>query len=372
MTFRILKKDSDTSARLGRISTPHGEINTPVFMPVGTQGTVKAMIHEWLKEFNAEIILGNTYHLYLRPGHELIRDMGGLHKFIGWDRPILTDSGGFQVFSLSDLNKISEEGAKFQSHIDGSYHMLTPEKSIEIQMALGSDIVMAFDECTPYPATRQHTKESSDLTTKWAERCKNTFDKTSGSLLFGIVQGGMFNDLRSQSTEELLEIGFDGYALGGLSVGEPKDLMFDIIEHTVPLLPEERPHYLMGTGMPTDIIKAVASGVDMFDCVLPTRNARNGYLFTGNGKVIIKHAKYKQDKTPIDNSCVCYTCRNHSKAYLRHLYMSGEISASILMTIHNLYFYLDLLNQIRESLKSGNYYKWYKNNLPRFEEAYKV
>ncbi len=359
-------------ARLGEISTPHGKITTPVFMPVGTQGSVKAMTHRMMKDLGTEIILGNTYHLYLRPGMELIKDFGGLHSFINWDRPILTDSGGFQIFSMSDLNKITEEGAHFKSHLDGSSHMLTPEKSIEIQMTLGSDIIMAFDECTPYPATRQQTAESADLTTRWGKRSKDAFNPETGSMLFGIVQGGMFNDLREKSAAELMEIGFDGYALGGLSVGEPKDLMFEIIEQASPLLPDEKPKYVMGTGMPADIIKAVNNGIDMFDCVLPTRNARNGYVFTTNGKIIIKHSAHKRDKSPLDEACGCYTCRNFSRAYLRHLYMAGEMTAAILMTIHNLYFYLDLISQIRESLKSGNYYKWQKNNLAHYLEAYMV
>ncbi|MBN2134515.1 MAG: tRNA guanosine(34) transglycosylase Tgt [Acidobacteria bacterium] len=371
MSFTILSKDKETAARLGVIETQHGSVPTPVFMPVGTQGTVKALTHRTVEELGADIILGNTYHLYLRPGHELIREFGGLHKFISWNKPILTDSGGFQVFSMSDLNKVTEEGVKFSSHIDGSKHMLTPEKSIEIQQALGSDIIMAFDECTPYPATEQQTLESLNLTTRWAHRCRDAFNKESGSLLFGIVQGGMFPTLRTKSSHELQEIDFDGFALGGLSVGEPKDLMFEIIDHTVPTLPEGKPHYLMGAGMPADIVKAVALGIDMFDCVLPTRNARNGYVFTESGKMIIKHAKYRMDSNPLDIDCQCYTCRNFSRAYLRHLFQSGEITAAILLTIHNLYFYLDLIRQIRESLQSGNFYEWYKENLPRYEEGYK-
>ena len=369
-SFEILSKDSITSARLGRIKTAHGEVTTPVFMPVGTQGIVKAMTHKMLDDLGVEIILGNTYHLYLRPGHELIRSMGGLHEFISWQKPILTDSGGFQVFSMNDLNRVTEEGVHFRSHIDGSAHLLTPEKSIEIQRALGADIIMAFDECTPYPATKQQAKESADLTARWADRSKKANSDNRKSALFGIVQGGMFKDLRTESAERITAVGFDGYALGGLSVGEPKDLMFEMIEHTIPLIPEEKPHYLMGSGMPTDIIKAVAAGIDMFDCVLPTRNARNGYVFTPGGKIIIKHNKYHMDENPLDESCRCYTCRNFSRAYLRHLHMADEISAAILMTLHNLYFFLDLVNQIRQALKSGNFGNWIRKNLPAYEEAY--
>lgn len=369
-SFKQIAKDEKTSARLGEMSTVHGKIITPVFMPVGTQGAVKAMTHEMLCELNVEIILGNTYHLYLRPGHKLIESVGGLHKFISWDKPILTDSGGFQVYSMSDLNKVTEEGVKFRSHIDGSSHMFTPESSIEVQAALGSDIIMAFDECTPYPATRRQVAESADLTARWARRSMDAFRRNGKSALFGIVQGGVYHDLRTKSAEDICAIGFDGYALGGLSVGEPKDQMFEIVEHTVPLLPEEKPHYLMGAGMPADIIRAVSFGIDMFDCVLPTRNARNGYAFTHSGKIIIKHSRYISDLLPLDSDCGCYTCKNFSRAYLRHLFMAGEITAAILLTIHNLYFYLDLLNRIRQSLKSGRFNRWMSENLPKYEEAY--
>lgn len=369
-SFNIIAKDKGTSARLGEITTSHGKITTPVFMPVGTQGAVKAMTHEMLHQLNVEIILGNTYHLYLRPGHTLIESLGGLHKFINWNKPILTDSGGFQVYSMSDLNKVTEEGVFFRSHIDGSAHMFTPESSMEVQAALGSDIIMAFDECTPYPASWTQVSESADLTARWAKRSKNAHLGDHGSALFGIIQGGVYKDLRERSVADICSIGFDGYALGGLSVGEPKDQMFEIVDYTVPMIPEEYPHYLMGAGMPADIIEAVSMGIDMFDCVLPTRNARNGYAFTHNGKIIIKHAKYKEDLQPIDPDCKCYTCRNFSRAYLRHLFMAGEITAAILLTIHNLHFYLDLLNLIRQSLKSGSFNDWMVRNLPKYKEAY--
>jgi queuine tRNA-ribosyltransferase len=369
-SFEIISKDNKTRARLGEISTSHGKIITPVFMPVGTQGAVKAMTHEMLLQLNVEIILGNTYHLFLRPGHKLIESLGGLHRFISWDRPILTDSGGFQVYSMSDLNKVTEEGVFFRSHIDGSAHLFTPESSIEVQIALGSDIIMAFDECTPYPAAKQQVAESADLTARWAKRSKDAHLENSDSALFGIIQGGIYQDLRAKSAGDICSIGFDGYALGGLSVGEPKDQMFEIVEYTVPMIPEDKPHYLMGAGMPADIIEAVSMGIDMFDCVLPTRNARNGYAFTHNGKIIIKHAKYKEDLLPVDPECGCYACRNFSRAYLRHLFMAGEITAAILLTIHNLHFYLDLLNRIRQSLKSGRFCDWMALNLPRYKEAY--
>ncbi len=357
MDFHIISHDAQSAARLGKITTTHGEISTPIFMPVGTQGTVKAMTPEMLRGIDAQIILGNTYHLYLRPGHELIRQMGGLHRFMGWERPILTDSGGFQVYSLGALRKISDEGVSFRSHIDGSPHLLSPEKSIEIQQSLGSDIVMCFDECTPYPADREYAERSMQMSMLWAERCKVAQQQAQApendlvnpqQQLFGIVQGGMYKDLRQQSAEQLLEIGFDGYAIGGLSVGEPKETMFEMLEHTAPLLPADRPHYLMGVGTPLDLVRGVALGIDMFDCVMPTRNARNGSLFTKNGKLVIKNAQYKEDQRPVDPECSCYTCRNFSRAYLRHLFVAREILASILNTIHNLHFYLDLMTRIRK------------------------
>jgi queuine tRNA-ribosyltransferase len=368
-SFTIEARDAGGGARVGRISTAHGEIETPVFMPVGTQGSVKALTQNMLEQMDARVILGNTYHLYLRPTHTLINQLGGLHRFMSWERAILTDSGGFQVFSLGPLRKLSEEGVSFQSHIDGSRHFLTPEKSMEIQAALGSDIIMCFDECTPYPATRQQAQISLELTSRWARRSKahllRLHEEQSAAAaagiaivnptqaLFGINQGSMFSDLRQQSLDELLEIGFDGYAIGGLSVGEDKQIMYSVMSHIAPKLPEEKPRYLMGVGTPEDIVEAVAQGVDMFDCVMPTRNARNGNLFTGRGRINIKNARYKSDDRPIDESCGCAACRRYSRAYVRHLYMSGEILASVLSTLHNISFYLDTMERMRQAIRLG-------------------
>jgi queuine tRNA-ribosyltransferase len=354
MDFTIHKKDPSCRARTGTINTAHGRISTPVFMPVGTQGTVKALTPETVRELGAEIILGNTYHLYLRPGHELIRRAGGLHKFMNWRHPILTDSGGYQVFSLAMLRRIREEGVVFQSHIDGSKHFLTPESAIDIQRALGSDIMMCLDECTPYPATFREAEKSLELTLRWAKRCKEAARETKQAL-FGIVQGGVYTDLRKRSLESLAETGFDGYALGGLSVGEPKEDMISIVRTTAPLMPEEKPRYLMGVGTPEDIVTCVYQGIDMFDCVIPTRCARNGLLFTNHEKVVIKHARYRDDTTPLDSSCDCYTCRNYSRAYLRHLYVAGEILAMVLNTIHNIRYYMRLMERIREAIAEGRY-----------------
>ncbi|HEY3346575.1 MAG TPA: tRNA guanosine(34) transglycosylase Tgt [Nitrospirota bacterium] len=352
--FKLLKKDSGSSARLGCVTTPHGEINTPIFMPVGTQATVKTMTPASLREINAEIILSNTYHLYLRPGHELVKRMGGLHEFMGWDRPILTDSGGFQVFSHSQLRKITEEGVRFQSHLDGSYHFLTPESATQIQEALGADIIMCFDECAAYPSTYDYFKQSMEMTLRWAKRCKETKTREDQAL-FGIIQGGMHRDLRERCAAELLEIGFDGYAIGGLSVGETKNLMYEVTEYTAAIMPEDRPRYLMGVGTPEDLVECVNLGIDMFDCVLPTRNARTGTLFTSFGKINIKNAKFAEDKGPIDPECGCYACRNFSRAYLRHLYHSGEILSMMLNTMHNLHYYLDLMRNIRQSIKDDRF-----------------
>ncbi|MBZ0156100.1 MAG: tRNA guanosine(34) transglycosylase Tgt [Alphaproteobacteria bacterium] len=350
-------------SRTGIIETSRGKIHTPAFMPVGTQGTVKAMSSEELKEMGAEIILSNTYHLYLRPGHEVIRQMGGLHSFIHWDRPILTDSGGFQVFSLSSLRKIREEGVEFRSHIDGSLHLLGPEKAMEIQALLGSDIAMAFDECTPYPAEYDYAVSSLELTTRWAARCKEYMRQHAASFglrpgeqaLFGIVQGGMYRDLRKRSLEELAGIGFDGYAAGGLSVGEPKEEMYGIIEYLAPLMPPDRPRYLMGVGDLRDVLVAVEHGFDMFDCVMPTRNARNGTLFTSRGRISIKRTEYKSDPAPLDPDCDCAACRNYSRAYLRHLFLSKEILSMRLNTLHNLHFYLCFFRKMREAIESGSF-----------------
>ncbi len=357
--FDLLKKDTSSSARLGRFHTVHGTVNTPVFMPVGTVGTVKAMTPHEVKDLGAEIILGNTYHLMLRPGHELIRELGGLHRFMAWDGPILTDSGGFQVFSLGDLRKITEDGVYFQSHIDGAKHTLTPESAMEIQEALGSDIMMILDECTPYPATFDYAKSSMERTLRWGKRCRDHHLRPEGNsesqALFGIVQGSMFKELREVSAKETVNIGFDGYALGGLSVGESKNEMHEMIEVSVPHLPEDRPRYLMGVGLPEDLIEGVRRGIDMFDCVIPTRNARNGMLFTTFGSIQIKHSRYISDNSPIDPECGCYTCKHFSRAYLRHLYMAKEILSSRLNTIHNLYYYLNLMKGVREAISADRF-----------------
>lgn len=352
--FKLLKKNAGSEARLGKIITHNGEVNTPVFMPTGTQATVKALVPERIKELGAEIILSNTYHLYLRPGHKLIRDLGGLHKFMNWNRPILTDSGGFQVYSLETLRKITDEGVMFQSHIDGSKHFISPESAIEIQEALGSNIMMCFDDCTPYPVDFDYAEKSLNMTIRWARRCKNSRNN-SNQALFGIIQGGIYPELRKRGIEELTEIGFDGYAFGGLSVGEPKSAMREIIEGITPLLPEDKPRYLMGVGTPEDIVECVGCGIDMFDCVMPTRNARNGMLFTNDGKVVIKNARYRNDDSPVDGLCDCYTCKNYSRAYLRHLFIAKEILAIILNTIHNVRYYINLMERIRKAIKDDTY-----------------
>ncbi|QEK12065.1 tRNA guanosine(34) transglycosylase Tgt [Crassaminicella thermophila] len=349
--YELIKECKQSGARLGRLHTPHGIIETPIFMPVGTQATVKAMTPEELKEINAQIILSNTYHLYLRPGHKLVEKAGGLHKFMNWDRPILTDSGGFQVFSLGDLRKISEEGVEFRSHLDGSKHFISPEKAIEIENALGADIIMAFDECAPYPADKNYVKNSLERTTRWAKRCKQAHKNPDTQALFGIIQGGMYKDLREQSIKEIVELDFPGYAVGGLSVGEPKPLMYEVLEYTTPLMPKDKPRYLMGVGTPDCLIEGVIRGIDMFDCVLPTRIARNGTAMTSVGKVVIKNAKYIEDFEPLDPNCDCYTCKNYSRAYLRHLYKAQEILSARLVTYHNLYFLLELMKNIRNAIK---------------------
>lgn len=358
--FDLLATDPDSSARCGRLHTVHGVIETPVFMPVGTQGTVKAMVPEALQQLGAQIILGNTYHLFLRPGHELVQKMGGLHKFMNWSGPILTDSGGFQVFSLGKLRKIDEQGVRFQSHLDGSHQVITPESSIEIQQALGSDIIMVFDECIPYPASRDYVVDSTERSMRWAQRCKQAHCRDDGSALFGIVQGGMHEDLRRKSAEDLIDIGFDGYAIGGLSVGEKAEVMYEVMDYTLPHLPADRPRYVMGVGTPENLIEGVRRGVDMFDCVMPTRNARNGVLFTSFGKISIKQAQYFDDPLPIDPDCDCYVCRHYSRAYLRHLYQSNEILSSILNTTHNLHYYVTLMDQMREAICEGNFTTFYK------------
>lgn len=360
VTYELIKKDIKTKARRGRINTPHGSIETPVFMPVGTAATVKAMRPEELKEMGAGIILSNTYHLYLRPGHEIIREAGGLHKFMNWDKAILTDSGGFQVFSLGDLRKITEEGVEFRSHIDGSKHMLSPEKSIEIQNALSSDIMMAFDECPPYPADRSYVKNSLERTTRWLKRCKETHKNTEVQSLFGIMQGGMYQDLRYQSAMEIVEMDLPGYSIGGLSVGEPKELMYEVLDYCVDYLPQNKPRYLMGVGSPDYLLEGVERGVDMFDCVLPTRIARNGTAMTSRGKVVIKNAAYEKDFTSLDPECDCYTCKNYSKAYLRHLFKSNEILSSMLLSNHNLYFLIKLMAGIRNAIEEDRFMEFKK------------
>ena len=353
---------TDGGARLGELHTPHGVVQTPAFMPVGTQGSVKAMRHRDLDEAGAQIILGNTYHLYLRPGDQLIARRGGLHRFIGWPHPILTDSGGYQVFSLAERRTIDEQGAEFRSHLDGSLHLLTPERATDIQARLGSDIAMVLDECLAYPATRDQAASSMARSVRWAERCRRRHTDirrgaasdvgatNPGQAQFGIVQGGVFQELRNESADATMEVGFDGYAIGGLSVGEPIDLMYTVVADTARRLPASQPRYLMGAGTPEDLVECVARGIDMFDCVLPTRNARNGQLFTSEGRLNIKNARYAEDEGPIDARCSCYTCRTHSRAYLRHLYLAGEMTAGALNTLHNLSFYLDTMRRIRDAI----------------------
>jgi len=357
--FKVISKSATTRARAGLLQTAHGEVKTPVFMPVGTLASVKSLTPEELLDCGAQIILGNTYHLYLRPGCEVIRGFNGLHGFMHWDGPILTDSGGFQIFSLAKLRKVTEEGALFQSHIDGSQHMLTPEKSVEIQLCFGSDIIMCLDECIKYPTEWDAANKALQLTTQWAKRCKAALGKEKNAL-FGIVQGGMFKDLREMSAHDLLNIDFDGYAIGGLSVGEPKDLMLEMADLTLPMLPDTKPKYIMGVGTPEDIVALVALGADMFDCVLPTRNARNGQMFTTTGTINISNARFKHDIDPIESGCTCYTCRNYSRAYLRHLYMSREILAYHLNTIHNLHYFVRLMRSMREAIKNDAFLQFRK------------
>jgi queuine tRNA-ribosyltransferase len=348
---------TDGRARCGRLEFARGVIETPVFMPVGTYGTVKAMTPEELESLGARIILGNTFHLMLRPGEDIIRAHGGLHGFMHWERPILTDSGGFQVWSLAELRKISEEGVRFASPIDGSQVFLGPERSMEVQRALGADIVMAFDECTPYPATEPEARDSMELSLRWAARCRSAHGDNPAAL-FGIVQGGMHAGLRQASLAGLLDIGFDGYALGGLSVGEPAEEREAVIEAVEPALPADRPRYLMGVGTPEDLVESVARGIDMFDCVMPTRHARNGYLFTRHGTVRIRNARHRDDTGPLDPDCECYTCRNYSRAYLRHLDRCNEMLGARLHTIHNLHYYLDLMAQMRAAIAAGRFASW--------------
>ena len=357
-TIEIVKEEG--RARLGVIKTVHGDVETPVFMPVGTHGTVKAITHKELKDIGVKMILANAYHLYLKPGDTLIREMGGIQRFSGWDGPVLTDSGGYQVFSLGVLREIKEDGVMFQSHIDGSKHFFSPEKAIEVQENIGADICMSFDECVPYPSSYEYTSKSVGLTSRWARRCRDS--KQNGkNLLFGVIQGGVYKDLRLKSAHDLVNMDFDGYAVGGLSVGEPKGIMWEMVDAVIDLLPREKPRYLMGLGFPEDIIEGIRRGIDMFDCVIPTRLARNGNLFTWDGRINIKNAKYTKDERPIDAECGCYTCKTHSRAYLRHLLVSHELTSFYLNTIHNIYFYADFLKKIRETIREGIFYAFYES-----------
>jgi queuine tRNA-ribosyltransferase len=350
--FRLVKTEG--GARLGRLTTPHGAVDTPAFMPVGTQGAVKSLAPDDLRQVGAQIVLANTYHLYLRPGHALVAELGGLHRFMGWDGPILTDSGGFQVYSLAALRTLTDEGVRFRSHLDGAEHLLTPELSVEIQQALGADIIHPLDECLPHPASRAETEASLGRTLRWAARARGAHARgPGGQALFGIVQGGTYEDLRRRAVEETGALGFDGYAIGGLAVGEPQPLMLDVIELTAGLLPADRPRYLMGVGTPPDLVEAVARGVDLFDCVLPTRNARNGQLFTAEGVVTIKQARHARDPRPPQEGCPCYTCRTFSRAYLRHLFLARELTAYRLLTLHNLHCYLSLMSAMRAAIRAG-------------------
>ncbi|WP_232695564.1 tRNA guanosine(34) transglycosylase Tgt [Brevibacillus daliensis] len=349
--YELIKTCKQTGARLGRVHTPHGSFETPVFMPVGTQATVKTMSPEEVSGMGANIILSNTYHLFLRPGHEIVKEAGGLHKFMNWDGAILTDSGGFQVFSLSNLRKITEEGVSFRSHLNGEKLFIGPEEATQIQNALGSDIMMAFDECAPYPAEYDYVKHSMERTTRWAKRCLDAHQRKEDQALFGIVQGGMYRDLREQSARELVELDFPGYAIGGLSVGEPFPLMYEVLDYTVPLLPDSKPRYLMGVGSPDALIEGAMRGVDMFDCVLPTRIARNGTCMTSQGRLVVRNAKYARDFTPLDPACDCYTCKNYTRAYIRHLIKAEETFGIRLTTHHNLHFLIKLMEQVRQAIR---------------------
>ena len=365
ITYELIKQCPHTGARAGRIHTPHGSFDTPIFMPVGTQASVKTLAPEELKEMGAGIILSNNYHLFLRPGSKLVKEAGGLHKFMNWDRAILTDSGGFQVFSLGDLRKISEEGVTFRSHIDGSKKFLSPEIATQSQMDLGADIIMAFDECVPYPADFKYTRESMELTLRWAQRCKDTMTNPNQGL-FGIVQGGMYKDLRIECANRLVDMDFPRYAVGGLSVGEPKELMYEMLDITLEHLPQNKARYLMGVGTPDCLVEGVMRGIDMFDCVYPTRVARNGTAMTWNGRLVIKNAQYEHDFHPIDEHCNCYTCRNYSRAYIRHLVRVNEIFGLRLLTIHNLHFLIDFMRQMRQSIMEDRFPEFYRKFTANF------
>ena len=361
--FTLIKTDNDTKARAGLLDTPHGQIQTPIFMPVGTQATVKAVSPDELVDAGAQIILGNTYHLYLRPGDPLILEAGGLHKFMNWSKPILTDSGGFQIFSLSELRKIKDHEVVFQSHIDGSYHTFTPESVVDIQRNLGTDIMMVLDECAPYPCSFEEALKANQRTLEWARRARDHFDATEPPLgmkqaIFGIVQGSIYKNIRQQSAQGLMDIGFDGYAIGGLAVGEPKSNMKEITNWCTDILPHGKARYLMGVGKPEDIVNAISMGVDMFDCVIPTRNGRKGTVYTMQGKIILKNAEFAHDFSPIEETCTCYTCQNFTKGYLRHLFKADEILALRLASIHNIHFYLELVGQVRKSILENRFSEW--------------
>lgn len=368
LKLNLVAKDKNSKARAGWFETDRGVVETPIFMPVGTQGSVKAVNQFYLeKEIKAQIVLSNTYHLYLRPGTEILEAAGGLHRFMNWQKPILTDSGGYQVFSLTELRKLKEDGVEFRSHLDGSKHFFTPEKVIQIQRSIGSDIMMVLDECAPYPCDYEYAKKSVQLTSNWAILNKKAFSESEPKyghkqFLFGIIQGSIYKDLRKKSAEELLELDFDSYAIGGLAVGEPTELMYELVDYTTDLMPENRPRYLMGVGRPENILESVALGVDMFDCVMPTRNARNANVFTWNGTLSMRNAKYKDDFKPLDENCGCYTCRNFTRAYLRHLFVAEELLALELASVHNLYFYLELVRKAREKIIDGTFNEW-KNQI---------
>jgi len=367
LKLNIIAKDKHSKARAGWFETDHGKVETPIFMPVGTQGTVKAVNQHYLEhEIKAQIVLSNTYHLYLRPGTEILQQAGGLHKFMNWNKPILTDSGGYQVFSLSDLRKLKPDGVEFSSHLDGSRHFFTPEKVINIQRSIGSDIMMVLDECTPYPCDYEYAKKSVQLTSDWAVKNKESFENSKSlygykQFLFGIIQGSVYKDLREKSVSDLLKIDFDSYAIGGLAVGEPIDIMYDMVDFTTELMPDDKPRYLMGVGRPENILEAIERGIDIFDCVMPTRNARNANLFTHSGTLSMRNAQYKDDFKPVDEECNCYTCRNYTRAYLRHLFIASEILALELASIHNLTFYLKLVKDARKKIIEGTFKEW-KNN----------
>ena len=374
--YELIAEDTETGARAGVLHTPHGKIETPIFMPVGTQATVKTLDQHDLIEAQAQIILGNAYHLYLRPGHELIDRMGGLHQFMNWSRPILTDSGGFQVFSLGDLNKISEEGVRFQSHLDGSSHLFTPESVMEIEHGLGADIIMAFDECTPYPCERDYAEKSMRMTLRWAERCIKRHQELSAQrphrppqALFGIVQGSVYPDLRRTCAQELIQMDLPGYAIGGLAVGEPRDSMFGVIRETTPLLPNDKPRYLMGVGLPNDLVEAVGAGADMFDCVVPTRNARNGTVFTRSGRLRLRNAAHAEDPQPLESDCACKTCTHYSRAYLRHLFKTNEVLGMHLATFHNVFFFQQLMRDMRDAIISGYFAAWQADFFALYQDS---